>query len=261
MSSKRRAPPTRARGGSRSGAGRTPRRLTCIDALTGVRSAKRELVVVLTRTARGLLVAGLLLGLGTSVFVATAFAATDLRGAAGSDQRTVKDGGTLVLGTREFDSIDPALARPPDTFYPFAYALWPVEDATCALLLRYPAGPPPVVRYRQVPEVAAALPDVSPDGRTYTFTIRKGYKFSTGAQVKAANYAREMNRILSPAMQSPAAEYLKEVVGATAVRSGKAPTASGIRAAGHRLIIRLRKRVSDFPARMTMPYFCPVPTD
>jgi ABC-type oligopeptide transport system substrate-binding subunit len=207
---------------------------------------------------RRLLFSLLVLAVVTGLFVATALATTGMKGTA---QRPVKEGGTLLVGVREFDVIDPALARPPDTTYPFATATWPIEDATCALLLRYAIGPPPIVHYRLVPEVAAAYPRVSRDGKTYTFTIRKGYRFSTGAAVTAANYAHEMNRILNPAIDSPAAQYLKEVVGAAAVRKRSALTATGIRVVGNRLIIRLTKRVPDFPARMTMPYFCPVPTD
>ena len=34
-----------------------------------------------------------------------------------------------------------------------------------------------------------------------------------------------------------------------------------MKAAGNRLLIRLTKRVPDFPARVTMPYLCPVPAD
>ena len=39
------------------------------------------------------------------------------------------------------------------------------------------------------------------------------------------------------------------------------PGRRGVKAAGNQLIVRLTKRVPDFPARMTMPYLCPVPTD
>ncbi len=100
---------------------------------------------------------------------------------------------------------------------------------------------------RVVPEVAAGDPAISRDGTSYTFTIRKGFRFSTSAPVTAANYARAIKRILDPTMASPAARYLKEV--------------AGVRVVGDRLIIRLTKKVPDFPARMTMPYLCPVPTD
>jgi peptide/nickel transport system substrate-binding protein len=205
-------------------------------------------------TFRRLLIPTVLSGLALGGVVGSALATT-------ADRRSVTEGGTLLVGVREFDVIDPALARPPDTTYPFATATWPIEDASCALLLRYAIGPPPIVHYRLVPEGAAGYPALSPDGKTYTFTIRKGYRFSTGAPVTAANYAREMNRILSPSIHSFAAQYLTDVAGAAAVRQGKARTATGVRVAGDRLIIRLTKRVPDFPARMTMPYFCPVPKD
>ena len=50
-----------------------------------------------------------------------------------------------------------------------------VESATCAKLLNYPDAPAPEGWILQ-PEVAASMPKVSPDGRTYKFTIRSGYR-------------------------------------------------------------------------------------
>jgi ABC-type transport system substrate-binding protein len=110
-----------------------------------------------------------------------------------------------------------------------------------------------------VAEVAAGYPALSRDGRTYTFTIRPGYRFSTGEAVTARSYANAINRNLNPAMRSPAAQYLQEIVGADAVQQGTAQTAFGVRVAGNRLIVQLTRRVADFPARMTMANFCPVP--
>jgi ABC-type transport system substrate-binding protein len=202
------------------------------------------------------LMASLIAGLGMGLIVATGLAPSDTRAA----RHVVKEGGTLMIGAIEFNFIDPALATPPDAFNPYPLAVWPMEDATCALLLRYPVGPPPV-RYNLVPEVAAGYPAVSRDGKTYTFTIRKGYRFSTGAAVTSGSYAAAINRDLNPVMRSPAAPYLQDVVGADAVQRGAAQTASGVKVAGSRLIIKLTRRASDFPARMTMPYFCPVPKD
>src|SRR5437016_1242848 len=121
-------------------------------------------------TARRPLIASLVVGLGMGLLVAVGLAPSDIR----ASGRVVREGGTLQIGAEEFNYIDPALATPPDVFSPFPWAVWPVEDATCARLLRYPVGPPPV-RYNLVPEVATGYPEVSPDGKTYTFTIRKGY--------------------------------------------------------------------------------------
>jgi ABC-type oligopeptide transport system substrate-binding subunit len=212
-------------------------------------------------TPRRLSMASLVLGLGVGLLIVVALAPSDTRAAARTDG-TVKDGGTLTIGALQFDFIDPALAMATSPFTPSTSAtaaVWSVEDATCALLLRYPAGPPTGIRYRPVPEVASGYPAVSRDGKAYAFTIRKGYRFSTGEPVTAQSYANAMNRLLNPAMNAPAAAYLRDVVGATAVQQGKAATASGVRVAGNRLTIRLTKRAPDFPARTTMLYFCPVP--
>ena len=82
--------------------------------------------------------------------------------------------------------------------------------------------------YRLVPEVATALPAVSRDGKTYTFTIRKGYRFSTGAPVTARNYARAIGRVVNPAMQSPAAEYLREVATAKSAVTPRGLNVTGL---------------------------------
>ena len=52
-----------------------------------------------------------------------------------------------------------------------------IEFATCAKLLNYPDKPPPE-GLRLAPEIAAAMPTISRDRRTYTFTVRAGYRFS-----------------------------------------------------------------------------------
>jgi ABC-type transport system substrate-binding protein len=162
----------------------------------------------------------------------------------------LKDGGTFLIGSPSFDFIDPALVPDPAfaaSSLVSSLAAWAAEDASCAMLLRYPVGAPSSQDYKLTPEVAAGYPAVSREGKAYTFTIRRGFRFSTGAPVTAANYARAINRILDPAMKSPAARYLQDV--------------AGVKAVGNKLIVRLAKRVSDFPARMTMPYLCPAPTD
>jgi ABC-type transport system substrate-binding protein len=201
--------------------------------------------------------ASLVAGLGMGVVAAAGLAPSDTRAAVRLDG--AKDGGTLTIGVRSLDYIDPALALPFVGGSTTALVSRGLTDATCALLFRYPVAPPPAVRYDLVPEVAAGYPALSLDGRTYTFTIRSGFRFSTGARVTAASYADAINRNLDPAMRSPAEQYLQDVVGADAVHRGTTKTASGIRVAGNRLIIRLTRRVPDFPARMTTPNFCPVP--
>ena len=57
----------------------------------------------------------------------------------------------------------------------------------------YPDKPPPDgLRLRA--ELAEGEPVVSRDGKTYTFTVRKGARFSTGAAVTARAFARALER-------------------------------------------------------------------
>jgi peptide/nickel transport system substrate-binding protein len=135
----------------------------------------------------------------------------------------------------------------------------PVYSAVCANLYRYPdAGG--ARGGRLVAEVAAGPPRLSGNGRTYSFTIRRGFRFNTGVPVRAANFAAAINRDLDPRMNSPAALYLQDVVGANNVTAGKAKTASGVRARGNTLRITLKAPAPDLPARLAMSYFCSIPT-
>ena len=93
-----------------------------------------------------------------------------------------------------------------------------------------------------MPEVAQSLPTRSADGKTYTFTIRKGFRFSppSNEPVTAQTFKYAIERSLSPMMKSPRVErFLGDVVGAKAYVAGKAPHISGIVARGNTLTIRL----------------------
>jgi ABC-type transport system substrate-binding protein len=148
------------------------------------------------------------------------------------------------------DYMDPALASSPPA--------WALLDTTCARLLAYPDKPAPEgLRLR--PEVAAAFPTVSRDGKTYTFMVRKGFRFSDGTPVAASAFARAVNRTLAPAMNSPGVFYARDIVGAGRVLAGRAATASGVVARGNKLVIRLTRPAPDFPQRTASTYFCAVP--
>jgi DNA-binding SARP family transcriptional activator len=91
-----------------------------------------------------------------------------------------------------------------------------VERATCAMLLNYPdqAG----VRGSQLqPEVAAAMPQVSADGRTYVFRIRPGYRFSppSNQPVTAEAVRSSIERALSPKLGSnaPGPQVIADIAG------------------------------------------------
>ena len=148
------------------------------------------------------------------------------------------------------DTMDPARAN--------TQASWSLLDLTCARLMSYPdrAGSR---AYGLEPEVAAAPPKMSRDGKTYTFTLRRGFRFSDGKPVDARAFAHAINRTLTPGLKSLGTRYMQDIVGARAVQAGKASSASGVVAQGYRLVIRLERPVGDFAARTSMPFFCAVP--
>ncbi len=164
-------------------------------------------------------------------------------------------GGTLQMESQtDVDFIDPALAYTPLS----AQLLY----ATCTKLLNYPdrAGP---AGSQLVPEAALALPARSADGRTYTFTIRNGYRFSppSNATVTAQTFKYTIERVLSPTMKSPVAEQFTDIVGARAYMADRAAHISGVTADGDKLTVRLLAPSPDFPSRISEPSFCAVPTN
>ncbi len=149
-----------------------------------------------------------------------------------------------------FDHIDPALA--------YSRESWTLLDTVCARLMRYRDRQPPQ-GYQLVPDVAAAPPTVSRDGRTWTFRLRTGFRFSDGRPVRADAFAQAIHRTMAPGVDSPAWLYTQAIAGAEDVRSGRARRAAGVTARGNTLVVRFTREVRDFAAWTTMPFFCAVP--
>jgi ABC-type oligopeptide transport system substrate-binding subunit len=169
-------------------------------------------------------------------------------GALGSDSQ--REGGIFRISFEQFDYVDPALG--------YTLEAWSLLDTTCARLMSRPDKPAPE-GFRLVPEVASDFPKVSRNGKTYTFTLRRGFRFSDGTPVLASAFARAINRVLTPDVRSPGAQFMMDIAGAADVQAGKTRSAAGIVARGNRLVIRLTRPAPDFPARTTMPFFCAVP--
>ena len=168
-----------------------------------------------------------------------------------------KAGGVARIDLQQPDAIDPADERT------FSQPAGEWEYATCAKLLNYPDRPAPAGS-RLRPEVARALPTVSPDRKTYSFTTRDGYRFSppSNQPVTAATFKYTIERSLSPHMHSSvAANYVHDISGEADYRAGKAQHIAGVIAHGNRLTIKLTKPAGDFLTRISMPFFCAVPTN
>ena len=71
--------------------------------------------------------------------------------------------------------------------------------------------------------------NISPDGNTYTFNLRKDVKFHDGRQVTAADIKYSLERACKPETHSQTAStYLGDIVGVGDVLSGKSKDLSGI---------------------------------
>jgi len=96
---------------------------------------------------------------------------------------------------------------------------------------------------------------ISKDGKTYTITVKPGFKFSDGKPVTAANFAFAINRALNPVMQSPAATFISNIVGAQDVLDKKANTAKGVTVKGNTITIKLTQPDGGMLAKLGMPFF------
>ncbi len=161
----------------------------------------------------------------------------------------------LLIQPYSFEQTDPAIASGPLAFQ--------IEYATCAPLLFY--GDSEEAPPQLVPEVAAAMPEVSADGRTYTFTIRSAFRFSPPSNelVTAETFRDSIERALSPKMgpDAPGVGVVGDIRGEQAFRDGTADHISGLHADGDRLTITLERPSGSFLARISLPYFCPIPKD
>ena len=150
--------------------------------------------------------------------------------------------------------FDPALA--------YITTAWEVEYATCAKLVNYPDTPwDEREASRLRPEIAAAMPTISADQRTYTFQIRNDFQFSPpwNSYVTAQSMKFTFERTLSHNMASPASQFFTNIVGEVEYNNGQANEITGIVASGDTLTIQLIQPQADFLTFLAMPFTCAVP--
>lgn len=154
------------------------------------------------------------------------------------------------------------LAIDPATQEAWSYDTFQLEYATCAKLLNYPDKAAPTGAQLE-PEVAKSMPAVSRDGKTYTFTIRRGFRFSppSNQQVTAETFKYTIERALNRKLKPSVVAFVADIVGEKAYFNGRAPHISGIAARGNKLSVSLVRAAGDFPTRISLPPFCAVPTN
>jgi peptide/nickel transport system substrate-binding protein len=119
-------------------------------------------------------------------------------------------GGTLTL-------IASLLPHDQDTDPAVAYAIpmWQMLSVTNDGLVGYRrAGGP--LGGGLVPDLAQALPKPASNGLTYTFHLRSGIRYSTGAPVRPEDFRRAIERVFRLSQLSGAAAFYADIAGARA---------------------------------------------
>src|SRR4051812_18588196 len=161
-----------------------------------------------------------------------------------------------VLSEADVDSLDPG-------YWYYTYDYMALGETTQRWLYALPpnaTGP--------VPDVAAALPETSTDGRTVTIRIRPGIRYSAplaGRTVTAADVAYAITRDLMPRTGNGYAGFYYRVIrGASGVLSGRTERLAGVETPdATTLVLHLTRRsgaISNGEA-LALPGTAPVPPD
>jgi peptide/nickel transport system substrate-binding protein len=173
----------------------------------------------------------------------------------GKPTRGVKHGTLTVVSQSDVDALDPGMAY---AAFDFALLRGMVRE-----LYSFDSRIEGERSLQPVPDLADGPYQLSADGRTYTFRIRRGVRYAplVDREVRAKDFVYAVERQLDPAHPSPN-PYARLIRGAGDFAAGRAKTISGLQAPGpHTLRITLDQAASDFPSILTLPFFSPVPED
>jgi ABC-type transport system substrate-binding protein len=177
-------------------------------------------------------------------------------GSTGTRASNVREAGTFRIadGSGLVNTIDPALVA--------LFAEAEILRPACGSLMSFPDKKLPE-GLRIEPELAQSAPVVTHNGRTYTFTIRKNARFSTGERVLARDFVHTLERILDPDLRAPGASLFTDIVGAREMLAGKTTTLGGAVATGRKLVLHLTRPVPDFIVGLAGPpgSLCVVPAN
>ncbi len=111
---------------------------------------------------------------------------------------------------------------------------------------------------RLIPGIAERW-EVSADGRTWTFHLREGLRWSNGETLDAPQMVASFRRAFAPKTAAPFAELFDALSNAQAVQAGKlAPEALGVAAPDARRVVFTLSRSAALPALLTLPIAFPV---
>jgi peptide/nickel transport system substrate-binding protein/oligopeptide transport system substrate-binding protein len=132
------------------------------------------------------------------------------------DNTPQKGGEIIVVYKDDLATLDPAIG--------YDWTNWPAIKMVFDGLLDYDSGT------TIEPRLAESLPEVSADGLTYTFKLRKGIKFQNGREFTADDVVYTITRVLDPKTASPGSWVFLGIKGAQEFIDGAAASVEGIKA-------------------------------
>ena len=116
---------------------------------------------------------------------------------------------------------------------------------------------------RLQPDLAAAFPEVSADGLTWTIRLKPGLHWGPpleAVEISATDVIRSLHRALSLSKGAPAPTRVMDIVGAAEYAAGSAPTISGLSSPdANTLVIRLQRPAGDLAEALAVPVTTPIP--
>ena len=170
--------------------------------------------------------------------------------------RGVKRGTLRIVNYYDVDTLDPG--------YAYAAVEWALLRGLVRELYSFDSRLQGEQAMKPVPDLADGPPDLSADGRTYTFRLRKGVRYAPPLtrEVRAEDFVYAVERQLDPDHERSPNPYSSLIQGTAEFAADKAKTISGMQALDdHTLRITLKRPASDFLSILTLPFFSPVPRE
>src|SRR6266540_3587923 len=170
--------------------------------------------------------------------------------------RGVKRGTLQIINHGDVDALDPG--------YGYAAVDWALLRGVVRELYSFDSRLRGEQAMKPVPDLADGPYQLSADGRTYTFRLRKGVRYAppVSREVRAEDFVYAVERQLDPDHLRSPNPYSSLIEGTAEFASGKAETISGMRALDdYTLKITLEQPASDFLSILTLPFFSPVPRE
>jgi peptide/nickel transport system substrate-binding protein len=173
-----------------------------------------------------------------------------------------KKGGTLKLvNANDPDSFDPARA-----YYAYVWNFMKGYYVRTLLTNQAASGEDGL---KLVPDLAAEMPTISDDKKTYTFKLKPGVKFEDGSPITSKDIKYGVERVFAQDVLSGGPTYLIDVLDQGQSYPGPYkdtdPNKLGLKSVetpdDNTIIFKLKDPLSDFAYLLAMPGAGPVPKD